>query len=105
MEENAIDLEKSFVEMGLDSVVGVEWIRSINEQYTCHLNATSVYDYPTIRQLANFLQKELLLHRGEKDQVSTQPVSTSLLDDILQQVQQRNLDPEEAEQLVQKHFL
>jgi acyl transferase domain-containing protein/aryl carrier-like protein len=45
MEESAIDVEKPFVAMGLDSVVGVEWIQSLNKQYARNLKASSVYDY------------------------------------------------------------
>src|SRR5439155_10346450 len=60
MEESAVDLEKPFVEMGLDSVLGVEWIQSLNKQYASSLKATCVYDYPTIRHLAGFLEKEVL---------------------------------------------
>src|SRR5262249_8571353 len=63
IEESAIDVEKPFVDMGLDSVVGVEWIRALNQRYASKLKASSVYDYPTIHQLAGFLQKEWLQHR------------------------------------------
>ncbi|TMC17442.1 MAG: hypothetical protein E6J34_18655, partial [Chloroflexi bacterium] len=59
MEQSTIDVEKPFGEMGLDSVVGVEWIHSLNKQYTINLKAARIYDYPTIRQLAGFLQKEM----------------------------------------------
>jgi NADPH:quinone reductase-like Zn-dependent oxidoreductase/acyl carrier protein len=63
MEQSTIDVDKPFIEMGLDSVIGVEWIRSLNKQYACNLAATCVYDYPTIRQLAAFLEKHLSKHQ------------------------------------------
>ncbi|TMC16231.1 MAG: hypothetical protein E6J34_20345, partial [Chloroflexi bacterium] len=62
MQESHVDIEKPFVEMGLDSVSGVEWIWSLNKRYATNLNATCIYDYPTIRQLAGFLRKELSKH-------------------------------------------
>src|SRR5439155_12041550 len=52
MDEGDIDVEKPFTEMGLDSVIGVEWIDSLNKQYAIDLKATRIYDYPTIRQMA-----------------------------------------------------
>ncbi|ASZ12882.1 hypothetical protein CK934_18935 [Chitinophaga sp. MD30] len=51
-----IDIDKNFVEMGLDSIVGVEWVRTINQRYNIAIPATRVYDYPTIRELASLLQ-------------------------------------------------
>src|SRR5262249_41684591 len=56
-------VEIPFVDMGLDSVTGVEWVQSLNKQYRSNLTASCVYDYPTIRQLARFLEKEGLTHQ------------------------------------------
>ena len=60
MKQCGIDAEAPFVDMGLDSVSSVEWIHSINKQYASNLTASSIYDHPTIRQLAGFLEKDLL---------------------------------------------
>jgi polyketide synthase PksN len=100
MEESEVDVERPFVEMGLDSVVSVEWIRSLNKQYASNLTATRVYDYPTVRQLAGFLAKEFLKHKGVTQQMSVPSLSTLSQDDILQQVQQGVLDIEKAEKLL-----
>ena len=91
-EESDIDVEKPFGEMGLDSVIGVEWIRSLNKQYASNLNASSIYDYPSIRQLAGFLQKVLV----KQQPPSVSSTSALSLDDILQKIQQRDLPPDEA---------
>jgi len=96
MEQSNVDVERPFVTMGLDSVVGVEWIHSLNKQYACNMKASVVYDYPTIRQLADFLQKEFL----KRQHRPTPSISSLTLDDILQQVQQGILDPEKAEELL-----
>jgi 3-oxoacyl-(acyl-carrier-protein) synthase/acyl carrier protein len=92
MEKSAVDLEKPFGEMGLDSVLGVEWIRSLNKQYASSLKAICVYDYPTIRQLAAFLQKEMLQQGGGIQQTSVQSMSTDV-------PQQGTCKLEEAEHL------
>ncbi|MCP5002909.1 MAG: hypothetical protein GY941_03015, partial [Planctomycetes bacterium] len=57
MKESDIDEGKPFIDMGLDSIVGVEWIKAINQEFKTNINATIVYDYPTIKELAYFLYK------------------------------------------------
>lgn len=54
-----VKLDKSFVDLGLDSIVGVEWIAKVNERYGLTVEAASIYEYPTLRQYAGFLQSEL----------------------------------------------
>ncbi|MCU1245924.1 MAG: Polyketide synthase, partial [Acidobacteria bacterium] len=54
-----IGLDTPFAELGLDSIIGVEWVRTINKRYRIALAATRVYDYPTIRTLAGYLAAEL----------------------------------------------
>ncbi|MCP4459324.1 MAG: zinc-binding dehydrogenase, partial [Cytophagales bacterium] len=49
--------EKPFIEMGLDSIVGVEWIKAINEEYKTNITATKIYDYPDIKSFAHFLKE------------------------------------------------
>ena len=102
MEESEVDIEKPFKDMGMDSIIAVELTQSINKQYAINLKATSVYDYPTIRQLASFLQKDLLMRGGAIQQTPAESPSPLSLDEVLQQVQQRNLDPQEAEQLLRQ---
>jgi acyl carrier protein len=105
MEQSAIDVGKPFGDMGLDSVTGVEWIQSLNKEYASNLKASSIYDYPTIRQLAGFLQKGLLKHRTGIQQTPVQSMSTLPLDDMLQQVQQGTLDIETADQALHQLYL
>jgi acyl transferase domain-containing protein/enoyl-CoA hydratase/carnithine racemase/acyl carrier protein len=54
-----IQVDKPFIELGLDSIVGVEWINDINKQYGIKLAATRLYDYPTIAALAAFLSQQV----------------------------------------------
>jgi len=77
MEESDIDVERPFVEIGLDSVIGVEWIQSLNKEYALNIKASGVYDYPTIRHMAGFLQEEL----QKNQQTPVPPTLTFLLDD------------------------
>ncbi len=59
MKPSEIDIDKTFVDLGLDSIIGVEWIKEINKKYGLEISATKVYDYTTIRALASFVEKEI----------------------------------------------
>ena len=59
MQVSDIDNDKPFVEMGLDSIVGVEWVKVISKQYGLSIAATRVYDHPNITALASFVAKEI----------------------------------------------
>jgi acyl transferase domain-containing protein len=55
MEEDEISYDRSFLEMGLDSIVGVEWMRHINKTYGLDIESTRIYEYPTLMELANYI--------------------------------------------------
>ncbi|WP_455872390.1 beta-ketoacyl synthase N-terminal-like domain-containing protein [Serratia proteamaculans] len=59
MDESDINGDKAFTDLGLDSIVAIEWVKSINEGYGLTLSATKLYDYPTIAKLAGFLEEEV----------------------------------------------
>ncbi|MCX6048171.1 MAG: beta-ketoacyl synthase N-terminal-like domain-containing protein, partial [Chloroflexi bacterium] len=46
---------KKFVDLGLDSVTGVEWVRKINETYALNLAVTDIYDHPTLKALVTYI--------------------------------------------------
>ena len=54
-----IDTNKPFIELGLDSIVGVEWVKALNRQYGLTLSATRIYDYPSVAVLAGFIAGQL----------------------------------------------
>src|SRR5687768_13035453 len=53
LKPSEIDIDKAFVDLGLDSIIGVEWIKVINKQLGLEVSATRVYDYSNIRALAS----------------------------------------------------
>ncbi|MEV7775551.1 SDR family NAD(P)-dependent oxidoreductase, partial [Kitasatospora sp. NPDC086791] len=61
--ESEIDLGRNFMELGLDSIVGVEWVKTLNKKYGTALTATRLYDYPSVREFADFLRGELAAAR------------------------------------------
>ncbi|NEP83442.1 MAG: acyl carrier protein, partial [Okeania sp. SIO3B3] len=51
--------DQKFIDLGLDSIVGVEWISAINRHYGLEIKATKLYDYPTLLELTNYLAEIL----------------------------------------------
>ncbi len=91
MERSEIDIDRKFIDLGLDSIIGVEWVKVLNKQYGTSIAATKVYDYPSIREFADFLEKGL--------HISTPSLS---FDEILSQVYQGTLDAKLAAVLLQQ---
>ena len=57
--EEEIDPDTKFTDLGLDSIVGVEWMKVINKQYGLDLAATRLYDHPTVLELTACVVREL----------------------------------------------
>ncbi len=56
LEDDEIDVEMQYTDLGLDSITGVTWIRKVNEHYGLSLDATIVYTYPTVSKLAQHVK-------------------------------------------------
>ncbi|QHI36099.1 Polyketide synthase PksL [Kordia antarctica] len=59
LEEDEIDEDAQFVDIGLDSITGVTWIRKINDNYKTSLEATQIYSHTTLTKLGTFVKEEL----------------------------------------------
>jgi polyketide synthase PksN len=59
MKASTVDLDQAFMELGLDSFLGTQLVTSINKEHGTGLSHMTVFDYPTIRELARFLKQEL----------------------------------------------
>ncbi|SAL32903.1 thiotemplate mechanism natural product synthetase [Caballeronia udeis] len=59
MQPSDVSINKSFTELGLDSIIGVEWVSAINTQYGTDIAATRVYDYPSVKDLAAHLAAQI----------------------------------------------
>ncbi|WP_225444515.1 beta-ketoacyl synthase N-terminal-like domain-containing protein [Pseudomarimonas arenosa] len=71
MDADEIDEDTQFVDLGLDSITGVTWVRKINAAYGTRIEATKVYSHPTLRQFTDFIV-ERVAQRGD---AGTQPVA------------------------------
>jgi acyl transferase domain-containing protein/enoyl-CoA hydratase/carnithine racemase/acyl carrier protein len=64
MREEDVAEDIQFVDLGLDSISGVSWIRKINEKYRTSIEATKVYSYPNLRQLSAYVRREAATQAG-----------------------------------------
>ncbi|MGH8258364.1 MAG: type I polyketide synthase, partial [Steroidobacteraceae bacterium] len=93
MSPGDIHREKPFVELGLDSIVGVEWTRAINVRHGLSLRATRLYDHPTITVLAKFMHGEI---ERRTPQVSPAQIDAAPVDPVLEQVTADTVAPVQA---------
>lgn len=69
-----VDAQTPFQELGVDSVLGVEFIGKINQRFGSQLKATALYDWPTLMELAAEIGGET--HVSDRD---ADPERTSAL--------------------------
>lgn len=62
MQESDVDEDVQFIDLGMDSIAAVTWVRKINENYKMSMLATKVYSYPTLTQLARHIKEETDKH-------------------------------------------
>ena len=67
IEPGNVDIDMKFLEMGLDSILGAEWIQAVNKQYHTSVSVTKVYDYSTIREFTKFLAQEIKTEENSRD--------------------------------------
>ncbi|WAN68825.1 type I polyketide synthase [Moorena producens JHB] len=96
-EESEIAEDQKFVDLGLDSIVGVEWTTTINQTYNLNLKATKLYDYPTLLELAEYIA-QTLSSQGTKPQVNQQPLKT------LEPLPQLQVNPSEIKQVLKEQL-
>jgi len=50
-----IDINKPFIELGLDSILGVEFAKKLKDEFKVEIKTTKLYDYSTVKELAKYL--------------------------------------------------
>lgn len=76
LEVEEIEDESQFVDLGLDSITGVAWIRNINKAYGTELEATKVYSYPTLGKMAKLVVEEAEKAGSIVSTTQSEPVQT-----------------------------
>jgi len=55
VEEQAIKVDETFSDMGVDSIVAVQWTRALNARHKISMLPTKLFDYPSVQSLAAFV--------------------------------------------------
>lgn len=58
IEPDRVDAQAPFVDIGLDSITGVTWVRGIGEHYGLELDATKVYEHPTLTAFTRYVLEQ-----------------------------------------------
>lgn len=75
LEISRIDVDKAFIDLGLDSILGVEFVNKINKEYKLGVKATKIYDYPSVDEFSVFIASEL---EEKSEIVSEEPEKTNV---------------------------
>jgi acyl carrier protein len=57
--EEEIQTKESFLEMGMDSILASEITQKINIEFQVKLLSMSIYDYPTVLTLSQYINSQL----------------------------------------------
>lgn len=56
----SIGLQQGFFELGMDSLTATELKEQLQNSLGCSLSPTTLFDYPTVAALANYLETQVL---------------------------------------------
>ncbi|CAM4024821.1 SDR family NAD(P)-dependent oxidoreductase [Bordetella tumulicola] len=59
LQADEIEDDTPFIDLGLDSITGVTWVRKINETYGTGIAATEVYSHPTLGEIAGLVMRAM----------------------------------------------
>lgn len=96
LQPSEVGVDRGFAEIGLDSIVAVEWVQDINKAYGTNIAATRIYDYPSVRELAKYVLAQIRALEG----AATSPAEAVRIDDVLGRVQRGELTAAEANALL-----
>ncbi len=74
MQPDEIDPRQSFLDLGVDSVLGVEFIRQINELLGLDVEATKLYDHASVERLTAYLEP-LVVTEGAVPEPTPEPAA------------------------------
>lgn len=101
LEIDEIDGDEQFIDLGLDSITGVTWVRKINEVYNLSIEATKVYSYPTLNEFTDYITSNLVetenkSHSIVKDihQISSNNDSSKTSNELLVRESEKNIQKE-----------
>jgi acyl transferase domain-containing protein len=104
-EDDEIDDQTNFAEMGFSSITIVKFIEQLNQTYDLTLRETIAFDYPNIQDLATYLAEQLTNNRNTEPvmvDLKQQPDDETDLESILSDFVQNNINIEEVLDLIER---
>nr|QEO74261.1 Beta-ketoacyl synthase [uncultured bacterium] len=77
-----VELDRGFTEMGMDSVMALEFVAQLKAMVDCELPSTLIYKYPTPVDLAEFLITRIAASPAQQKTDSSAPASPANQDDV-----------------------
>jgi polyketide synthase PksN len=103
-----VRMDAAFQELGLDSVLGVEWVHALQRELGIDMSATRLYEYTTPDAFAAFVAEQLNYARSDPlaidDSASTKQADVNI-DEVLAMVHRGELEPLEAEEVLGRLFV
>ena len=81
MKTSDIDINSHLLRLGLDSIIGVEWVSTINKKFNINITATKVYEHPTIKNLAQFVKEKYFAEKQKQNEVKPDMSAAALMKD------------------------
>lgn len=97
-EKDGISYDQKFVDLGLDSVLGVEFVKNINALFALKLSASIIYDYCCINDLSQYI----LNLKNSENAITKIEKQYETIEDVLNAVQNGELEYEEAEKIIDR---
>lgn len=91
-----INIYEGFNQVGGDSILATRLLRELEKEFTDVLDITDIFSYPTVSELAEYIEKQFI-----KDIPSEMKESTDEdMDEILKKLSNGEMSPEEADRLI-----
>ncbi|MDO9105376.1 MAG: SDR family NAD(P)-dependent oxidoreductase [Methylovulum sp.] len=83
LQPDMLDDDMTFIDMGMDSITAVTWVRKINKHYGLAIGATKIYSYPNLREFYQYILKDLKWSGQSDVQQTLAPVELTLSPDTV----------------------
>jgi acyl transferase domain-containing protein len=79
-DSSQIDRDKPFVDLGLDSILSLEFVKKLNGEFELDIKVSRLYDYPTLNELAEHLERLGVTNKLEKESLENTNEKESQID-------------------------
>lgn len=73
---STIDALQPFSDYGIDSILGVHFVKDLNKQLSIRMNTSIIFDYSTVEALTDYIQQTFAPHRPGENPKMTEPHHT-----------------------------